>query len=86
MKGYETTIWLGVMAPAGTPKPVIDRLNAEIDKIVARPDVKKAWNEQGAEPMSMTAGRIREIPERRHRQMGEGGQGFGGESGLERQD
>ncbi|MBI4189723.1 MAG: hypothetical protein HY525_04205, partial [Betaproteobacteria bacterium] len=44
------------MAPAGTPKPVIDRLNAEITKIVSRPDVKKAWSEQGAEPMTMTVG------------------------------
>ena len=52
--GYEATIWLGIMAPAGTPKPIVDRLNAEIGKIVARPDVKKAWNEQGAEPMAMT--------------------------------
>ena len=51
---YEATIWLGIMAPAGTPKPIVDRLNAEIGKIVARPDVKKAWNEQGAEPMAMT--------------------------------
>ena len=54
VKGYEATIWLGIMAPTGTPKPIIDRLNAEIGKIVARPDVKKAWNEQGAEPMTMT--------------------------------
>jgi len=52
--GYETTIWLGLMAPTGTPKAIIDRLNAEVVKIIARPDVKKAWNEQGAEPMSMT--------------------------------
>ena len=56
VKGYEATIWLGVMAPTGTPKPVIDRLNAEIQKIVARPDVKKTWNEQGAEPMHMAPG------------------------------
>jgi tripartite-type tricarboxylate transporter receptor subunit TctC len=56
VKGYETTIWIGLMAPTGTPKPVIDRLNAEITKIVSRPDVKKAWNEQGAEPMTMTPG------------------------------
>lgn len=56
VKGYESTIWLGIMAPAGTPKPVIDRLNAEITKIVSRPDVKQAWNEQGAEPMKMTVG------------------------------
>jgi tripartite-type tricarboxylate transporter receptor subunit TctC len=54
VKDYEATIWLGIMAPAGTPKPIVDRLNAEIGKIVARPDVKKAWNEQGAEPMAMT--------------------------------
>jgi tripartite-type tricarboxylate transporter receptor subunit TctC len=56
VKGYEATIWLGVMAPTGTPKAIIDRLNAEIMKIVARPDVKKAWNEQGAEPMHMAPG------------------------------
>jgi tripartite-type tricarboxylate transporter receptor subunit TctC len=54
VKGYEATIWLGIMTPTGTPKPIVDRLNAEIGKIVARPDVKKAWNEQGAEPMAMT--------------------------------
>jgi len=54
--GYETTIWLGLMVPTGTPKAIIDRLNAEVVKIIARPDVKKAWNEQGAEPMSMTPG------------------------------
>jgi tripartite-type tricarboxylate transporter receptor subunit TctC len=56
MPGYEATIWLGVMAPAGTPRLVIERLNAEIVKIVARSDVRKAWNEQGAEPMTMTPG------------------------------
>ncbi|HEV7800154.1 MAG TPA: tripartite tricarboxylate transporter substrate-binding protein, partial [Burkholderiales bacterium] len=45
---------LGIMAPAGTPKAAIDRLNAEITKIASRPDVKKIWQEQGAVPMSMT--------------------------------
>ena len=54
VKGYETTIWLGVMAPAGTPKPILERLNAEITKITSRPDVRKTWNEQGAQPMTMT--------------------------------
>jgi tripartite-type tricarboxylate transporter receptor subunit TctC len=52
--GYEATIWLGVMAPAGTPKPVVDKLNAEIAKVIARPDVKEAWAKQGAVPMTMT--------------------------------
>ena len=52
--GYEATIWLGVMAPAGTPKEVVDKLNAEIGKVVARPDVKEAWAKQGAVPMLMS--------------------------------
>jgi len=51
--GYEATIWLGVMAPATTPKPIVDRLNGEITKITNRPDTRKLWLEQGAVPMSM---------------------------------
>lgn len=54
--GYESPIWIGMMAPKGTPRPVIDRLNSEIRKIMARPDVKKTWAEQGAEPLTMTPG------------------------------
>src|SRR6202171_1637773 len=52
--GYEATIWLGLMAPAGTPKPVIDKLNAAVNAAVKRPDIVKLWIEQGAVPMSMT--------------------------------
>src|SRR5438477_9156171 len=52
--GYEATIWLGVMAPKGTPADIVNKLNAEINKVIARVDVKKIWGEQGAMPMSMT--------------------------------
>jgi tripartite-type tricarboxylate transporter receptor subunit TctC len=52
--GYEATIWLGLMAPAGTPKPIIDKLNAAVSEVVKRPDVIKLWAAQGALPMSMT--------------------------------
>ena len=52
--GYEATIWLGVMAPKGTPKAIVDKLNAEITRIVALPKIKEAWAKQGAVPMSMT--------------------------------
>lgn len=54
VSGYEAVIWLGVMAPAGTPKPIVERLNAEISRIVNNPEVKALWDKQGAVPMSMT--------------------------------
>jgi tripartite-type tricarboxylate transporter receptor subunit TctC len=52
--GYEAIIWLGVMAPAGTPKPIIDKLNAEITKVMNNPEVKANWAKQGAVPMPMS--------------------------------
>jgi tripartite-type tricarboxylate transporter receptor subunit TctC len=52
---YEAVIWLGMMAPAGTPEAVVTRLNTEINKIVNSPDVKAAWAKQGAVPLSMSA-------------------------------
>jgi tripartite-type tricarboxylate transporter receptor subunit TctC len=51
--GYEATIWLGLMAPAGTPKPIIDKINAAVNVAVKRPDIVKLWEAQGAVPMSM---------------------------------
>ena len=53
--GYEATIWLGLMAPAGTPKPIIDKINAAVNAAVKRPDIVRLWTEQGAVPMSMTS-------------------------------
>lgn len=50
---FEATIWLGLMAPKGTPADVVNKLNAEVRKIVNNPDVKAAWAKQGAVPMSM---------------------------------
>ena len=52
--GYEATIWLGLMAPKDTPKPIIDKLSAAITAAVKRPDIVKLWAQQGAVPMSMT--------------------------------
>jgi tripartite-type tricarboxylate transporter receptor subunit TctC len=51
---YEATIWLGLMAPKGTPKAVIDKLNEMVGKIASQPDVKQQWERQGATPMVMT--------------------------------
>jgi tripartite-type tricarboxylate transporter receptor subunit TctC len=52
--GYEATIWIGMMAPKGTPQPIVDRLNAEIDKIISRPDIHDSWVKQDAYPDPMT--------------------------------
>jgi tripartite-type tricarboxylate transporter receptor subunit TctC len=52
--GYESTIWIGLMAPAGTPKPIVDKLNSEIRKVIAKPDVKAAWDKQGAVALNMS--------------------------------
>jgi len=51
---YEATIWLGLMAPAATPRPVIDKLNAEVVKVINAPEVKDNWSKQGAVPMGMS--------------------------------
>jgi len=48
--GYEATSWFALYATGGTPKPIIDRLNAEVVKILAMPDVQKQMAGQGAEP------------------------------------
>ena len=52
--GYEAVIWLGIMAPKGTPPAIVAKLNAEITKIVNRPEVRAEWAKQGAVPMAMT--------------------------------
>jgi tripartite-type tricarboxylate transporter receptor subunit TctC len=54
VKGYEATIWLGIMAPKGTPSVIVEKLNAEINKITARTDVKAAWGKSGATGMNMS--------------------------------
>ena len=55
LPGYAVNVWLGVMAPAGTPRPIVDRLNAEINKVVRDPQiVKERMNTVGLEPVGST--------------------------------
>jgi tripartite-type tricarboxylate transporter receptor subunit TctC len=53
LPGFEATIWLGLMAPKGTPQAIIDQLNAEVAKIQAKQEIKDAWAKQGAVPVVM---------------------------------
>ena len=54
LPGFEATNWYGVLGTAGTPKPVIERLNKELVRIVASPDVREKFSQQGAEPETNT--------------------------------
>ena len=56
--GFEATIWLGLMAPARTPKPIVEKLNAAINRTIARPELVAAWDRQGATPMVMTTAEL----------------------------
>jgi tripartite-type tricarboxylate transporter receptor subunit TctC len=52
-KGFQHTLWVGIMAPAGTPKPIVDLLHKEITKAVNRPSLKETLAKQGAVPLTM---------------------------------
>jgi tripartite-type tricarboxylate transporter receptor subunit TctC len=54
LPGYDVTVWYGLVAPAGTPQPIIDLLSKETAKILARDDVRKKLTNLGTEPRSMT--------------------------------
>lgn len=51
---YEAVIWLGLLAPKGTPAAIVNRLNEEVGKMAADPQVVQAWARQGATPMKMS--------------------------------
>lgn len=52
--GYEATIWVGIMAPKGTPPAIVETLNAAIRAAVGTPDLLASWARQGAVPMAMS--------------------------------
>jgi tripartite-type tricarboxylate transporter receptor subunit TctC len=52
--GYESGIWLGLMAPAKTPRPILEKLNAEVNKIIGSEETKAAWLKQGTYAMGMS--------------------------------
>ena len=53
-KDFDVSTWYGVFAPAGTPKEIVTAVNAEINKLLATPEMKDAIHAQGAEPQAMT--------------------------------
>ena len=54
VKGFHASLWVGLMAPAGTPQPIVELLNREITKAVTQPSLKQTWENQGAVPIEMS--------------------------------
>ncbi|OGA78596.1 MAG: MFS transporter [Betaproteobacteria bacterium RIFCSPLOWO2_12_FULL_65_14] len=54
LPGFESTIFIGLMAPKGTPTPIIEKLHSEINKVLSRPESREFWRKQGAQPMVTT--------------------------------
>jgi tripartite-type tricarboxylate transporter receptor subunit TctC len=54
-KGFDISTWYGLFMPAGTPRPVVEQMNAAVNKLLATPELQKAIHEQGAEPQAMSA-------------------------------
>lgn len=54
LKGYEASSWYGILAPAGTPRDIVLKLNAELSKALEQPDVRKSLVAEGAEPKGGT--------------------------------
>jgi tripartite-type tricarboxylate transporter receptor subunit TctC len=52
--GYETGLWLGLVAPKATPRPVLERLNSEVNKLLNSAEVKENWAKQGTITMGMS--------------------------------
>ena len=52
--GFDASLWLAIMAPAGTPTPIIERLNKEIGTVIAAPDTREAFDKAGTEPLTGT--------------------------------
>ena len=54
LPGYEASIWLGLMVPVATPRPIVERLNTAVNAGLARPGTRDAMLKQGAQPMPMS--------------------------------
>ncbi len=58
LPGFVFDFWIGLLAPAKTPRPIVNKLNAEVRKVLAQPDVLERLSKLGAEPMPMTPERF----------------------------
>ena len=60
LKGFDIVLYNGIMGPAGMPREIVNRLNAELAKMLATPKIKEAWAKQGADAINMTPEQVTE--------------------------
>ncbi len=60
LKGFDIVLYNGIMGPAGIPREIVNRLNAELAKMLASPKIKEAWAKQGADAVTMTPEQVTE--------------------------
>ena len=73
--GFEATAWFGLMAPAGTPQPIVDKMHAETTKVMAQPDVRKKLESLGLQLVGNTPAEFRRGDQERDADVGQGHQG-----------
>ena len=78
LPGFEATSWYCVVAPAGTPKAIIDRLNSEIVKALNTPEMPQRLADEGAAVEPSTPGELARFVHAEIPKWGQGRQGFGG--------
>jgi tripartite-type tricarboxylate transporter receptor subunit TctC len=64
LPGYETVAWFGVLAPAGTPPEIVNRLSVEIGRIVRSPEMRERLIAMGAEPVGGTPAEFKTVIDR----------------------
>src|SRR5688572_17048037 len=70
LPGYEVAVWYGVWAPAATPPDIVNKLNAEVNRILKLPDVKQRLDLMGAEHISMSARDAHQLLQRDYERWG----------------
>ena len=80
--GMDIALWYGVVAPGGTPAPIVQRLNAELAKILDMPDVRKSLTDQGADVQGGTRRRLRRVHAQRVRALERGGEAGRDQAGM----
>ena len=80
LKGFETGSWFGMAVPAATPREIIAKLHAESVKAIAAPDIRDRMSAEGAEFVGDTPEQYHRIREIGDREVGQSGEGFGGEA------